>query len=102
MEIKLTLSNEDMDRILEMSGYVTEEVKLWYNTWVDYYHGSNVWHNALEMECLSPINEVVAYKMGERPETLEGEHPRLEQNEEHKINNVVQRLFKERLMKIMF
>ena len=84
-----------MDMILEKSGYITEEVQLWFNTW------SSPYQNELG-ECLSPINIVVAYKRGEKPETLEGEHPRLEVNEKHKVNNAVQRLFNERLMKLMF
>ena len=100
MEVKFELSKEECDKLLESSGYVTELVELWYSTWSCYYHGGNVWQEE-EIDSLSPIKELVAYRMGDRPKTLDEKYPRLEENKKYKIDNVVNRLFHERLINVI-
>lgn len=93
MEIKINLESKDIDKILGINGYVTESVTLWYDCSES---------DKKEMECLCPISQLIAYKADERPSTLVGNNPRLEENKEHLLDNVIQRLFNERLMRIMF
>ena len=91
MEINIKLDREDIEKILNANGYVSELVVLWYNCDIED-----------KIECLCPIKKPIAYRNGERPITLEGENPRLENNKEHMVENVVQKLFKKRLMELMY
>lgn len=99
MEIKINLSNEEIERILYKSGYIRERVKLWtltssfnpYGIEDMYGDGSRV-----------PIEHDIVYRNGERPESLLGESPTFEDHSQYLYNTVVVALFKERLLNLMF
>lgn len=93
MRVELNLNYLDIKKILDSNKYVTETVTLWYKEKIGGYDS--------EYEpLLHPIGTVVAYESGKRPKTLDGIKPLLEDNEEHKIESVVERLFKEKVMSL--
>lgn len=92
MNINIELSEEHVSLLLKMFGYVTEEVLVWYNK--------------LDDECnvkeLGSYYKTIAYESSKRPEVLNKEKIMLDDVKDYGLNNTVNKLFNELLMKKLF
>ena len=96
MRIDINLDFDDCLEILEKNGYVYEELKLYYSLDTTPYGGK------LTPQDLIPVNTKVAYGCKERPKFLDAEYPLLEEAEDYLFDKVIERLFKDMLLRTVF
>ena len=94
MKIDINLDFDDCLEILRRNGYVYEELKLYYTL------NTNPYIDKVDPKDLIPVNTKVAYK--ERPGFLNAEYPLLEDAEDYLFDKVIERLFKDMLLRTVF
>ena len=92
MNINIELNEKYVALLLDMFDYTTEKVLVWYNK--------------LDDECnvkeLGSYYKTIAYESSKRPEVLNKEKIMLDDVKDYGLNNTVNKLFNELLMKKLF
>lgn len=96
MNISIELTNGECDALLAMNGYITEEITAYYYANTDPYNEVN------NPNDLRGVNIKIAYHKEFRPKVLEKEHPMLNVVKEYAYGEVINRLYNERLSKLIF
>jgi len=92
MKIDINIPKIMCDTVLKKNNYVTEKVTLYY----DEYDGYTV-----DDASYKPIESVIAYPNGSRPEVLDNEYPLMEDLEDFMYDRVVEDLFNSWLMEVL-
>ena len=96
MKIDLELTEFDCEELLRMNDYVTEDITAYYYANTDPYNEVN------NPSDLRGVNFKIAYHKEFRPKVLEKEHPMLNVVKEYAYGEVINRLYNERLSKLIF
>lgn len=92
MKIDINIPEFMRDTILKRHRYITETITLYYNEFDDYVESET---------SMKPIQCVVAYPEGKRPNKLNSKYPLIEDCKDIMCDNVIERLFNRWLVEIM-
>lgn len=92
MKIEINIPEEMCDTILKRHHYITETTTLYYNEFDDYVESA---------ASMKPVQCVVAYPEGKRPDKLNDKFPLIEDCKNIMYDNVIEKLFNSWLIKIM-
>lgn len=99
MKINIDISKEMCDSVLKHYKYTSEKVLLYYSIYENYDPTIGL---DSEEEHLRAVEYTIAYPLGERPEALGKDKPKVEDYKEYMYDTVIEHLFNKRLFDVMF